>query len=291
MSLIVLFGIVLLVGACSEGGDGVSPANMFGGSKCERWEGRDNLTTEEIIASQDEWIATFADPNSDYAATLRSDANALVTGEWADWIADAPEGSHATYFQELCTASFELIKMDGTAGPGAEAVILNGGYQTCSLIAQNLNGFTKMTEDDFASDDWELAVAEGAEDLGGVSVERTRELLCPELPYNPAVDSSSATSSNQRDGFDSGTCAATLNGKPGEVEVTTGQLDCDEASDIITSSFEQSQKEQSKGVTVEKNGVTEWVCGLSGAGTSEAAGYDYKCDTPMGDIVIVWTAD
>lgn len=262
--VVALLSLALGLSACgndSSSNQSIVPSNGGANSGCDRFEDIDNLSTDEIVATWGEFTDALD------SAAFEKDIRSKITGSgvWADLIAGTPEGGHGKYISEHCDLSSKQMNKGMWKEPGVEASALNDGYSVC----------------------------EGIRDRGGavpllLTNERTHELLCPQLPFVPQSASSVETGSDRSS---SGDCTATLNGKKGAVDVTTGELDCDEASEIITSSFEQTTKEQSKSVTVKKNGVTEWLCGISGAGTSEATGYDYKCDTPMGDIVIVWTAD
>ncbi|MCR5977482.1 hypothetical protein GDN83_06970 [Gordonia jinghuaiqii] len=88
---------------------------------------------------------------------------------------------------------------------------------------------------------------------------------------------------------DCGELALNDSGEKGTIEVRVGEVDCDKAKQVIIDSWKQLVAEGAKGVYYEVNGVTEYACNIAGAAVSDSAGYDYKCDSPMGDKVITWT--
>ncbi|MCZ4654242.1 hypothetical protein O4157_22865, partial [Gordonia amicalis] len=158
---------------------------------------------------------------------------------------------------------------------GKELNDLNSDYPVLAVVTPLITCSGARSADSTVAD---AQADNGVEEAARRLAVEGAKILCPdvagELPPAPV---------------DCGEVALGDPGQKGVVEVRAGNVNCDEATQVITDTWKQLVAEGAKGVFFKSNGVTEYACNIAGAAVSDSEGYDYRCDSPIGDKVITWT--
>lgn len=79
-----------------------------------------------------------------------------------------------------------------------------------------------------------------------------------------------------------------INGQTGTVGILVGNISCELATTGIRESFAQTVAEGVKSVEYRMPGEGLWNCRILGAAEADTEGYDYYCQSALGDKAITW---
>ncbi|ROZ50630.1 hypothetical protein EEB13_12845 [Rhodococcus sp. WS3] len=223
---------------------------------------KENLTVEEFATAMSMVRQTPEDQ-----ATTKAE---FMSGDYARLIKETPPGGQGQYARVACDWYVSHISPNPSLG-----FLVYAGYSGCGVNMYAIDAGRQPPSLDAGHPTDEVATKAG---------EAAVTYLCPQ--YAGIVTS---VVDDPVESLDD--CSLTLGTDEGTIEVTEGTQDCKEASKIITSGYEKILDDGGKTTVLETNDVTEWLCSYANTTSSVLPDYDLKCETPMGDKQIEWTAN
>ncbi|MGW5074054.1 hypothetical protein [Rhodococcus sp. NPDC004095] len=301
------FGLLLalpLAAGCGENSatDVVSDAlpNSIGGSECADANLAQNLTPDEFARENTSLQYAIQGPDSfgpdqgGPAKSTRAEVEAVQLAMYGELVAATPAGQQAKFADVACaevrdfygkpmdhlTAALEYGYGECKGALLTQGELANPQHEPLPPVTDSLESIISSAELVRLSGAMDEVVESGL----GKAQAAAFEYLCPQVEPLAAKPGSNWDVREY--------CDATVDGSGGNqglVLVAFGDVKCEDAVAVIEDAFGQLERNVPGGITVKNNGQVQYICGgpIPTSPPVESP-WDYKCESPMGDTVIIW---
>lgn len=304
-ALLACIGGVLVACGDSSDGSGAPPALPGIGSDSLQNDGSaavpENCADAKLSQNMtaDEYAVAFAE----FSAVTDTRPGALTEEErqanleasrvgmldmFGSLVSATPAGGQASYAKVVCA---DMVQTAGTS-IDLRTAVLTPGYTVCVSLQTSAEIAATETEAPPTVDPNDVSAIVAAAAISQLTapviesttpmVTAAQEHLCPQYPLPSNDVAAEGPQFCERE--------VTQGNTKGAVLVAIGSVECDTAIQVVEESFKQLVKEGRKGVFYAAAGV-EYACNIMGAAVADEKGYDYGCESPTGDTVIIWKAN